>query len=76
MRQSACLVVNAITVKNCAVLLKLHAGGSGFRIFDSPNIKLTIWLFGAGHLSVGPTGGLPLLQCLSGVADAQGRYER
>ena len=23
-----------------------------FRLYDSPNIKLTIWLVGAGHLSV------------------------
>ena len=36
-------------------------------------MKLTIWLVGAGHLSVfahrGPTSGLLLLQCFRAVAD-------
>ena len=36
MRQSACLVVNPITIN------MLHAVGSGFRLYDSPNIKLNI----------------------------------
>ena len=54
MRQSACLVVNTIMVNNFAVLF---AGGSGFRLFDSPKIKLTIWLVGAGQcLFLGPSG--------------------
>ena len=52
MRQSACLVVNPITVNNFVVLFLLHAGGSGFRFYDSPNIKISIWLAWAGHLSV------------------------
>ena len=50
--------------------------GSGFRLYNSPNIKLTIWLVGTclffcflAHR--GQTGGLVLLQCFSGVADAQ-----
>ena len=39
----------------------MHAGGSGFRLYDSPKIKLlydnpkielTIWMVGAGHMSV------------------------
>ena len=46
-RQPACLVVNSLCCP-----LTLHAGGSGFRFCDSPNIKLTIWLVGAGPLSV------------------------
>ena len=77
MRQSACLVVNPITVNNFAVHFQLHAGGSGFRLYDGPIIKskLTIRLVEAGHLSfLGPSGPndyLLLLQCFSGVADAQ-----
>ena len=43
MRQSACLVINPITVDSFAALfLKLHAGGSGFRLNDGPDLKLLI----------------------------------
>ena len=39
MQQSACLVVNPITVNNFAVPLSLHAGGSGVRFNDGPRHK-------------------------------------
>ena len=53
MRQSACLVVNQIMVHNFALLFNCTpVGRSGFRLYDSPNIKLNIRLVGAGHLSV------------------------
>ena len=42
MRQSACLVFNPIAVNNFASLFKLHAGGSGVRLDDGPDIKLFI----------------------------------
>ena len=51
MRQSAGLAVNPITFNNFAVLFNCTRVG-GFGLYDSPNIKLTIWLVGAGHLSV------------------------
>ena len=41
MRQSACLIINPITVDGYAALL-LHAGGSGFRLHDGPDLKLFI----------------------------------
>ena len=54
-------------------LSSLNAGGSGFRLNDSPNIKLTIWFIGVGQVSVSwPIGSnwwLLLPQCFSGVAD-------
>ena len=36
MRQSACLVVNPITVHS---YLHLHDGGSGLRLNDGPDVK-------------------------------------
>ena len=73
MRQSACLVFNAITVNNFAFPLKLHAGGSGVRLNDGPDIKLFI-LVGLGRsffvcclANRGSTVGFLLLQCSSGV---------
>ena len=58
MRQSACLVFNPITVDNYAAFLFLHAGGSGVRLYDDPNIKLFILVgWGRSFLSVAwPTG--------------------
>ena len=50
--RSAYLVVNSMTVNNSAVLFNLHAGESELRLHSSPNIKLNIWLAGAGLLSV------------------------
>ena len=41
MRQSACLAINPITVDGFAALL-LHAGGSGVRLHDGPDLKLFI----------------------------------
>ena len=41
MRQSACSVINPITVDGYATLL-LHAGGSGVRVHDGPDLKLFI----------------------------------
>ena len=40
MRQSACLVINPVTVDGYT--LKLHAGGSGVRLNDGPDLKLFI----------------------------------
>ena len=40
MRQTACLVVNPITVDNFAALF--NAGGSGVRLYDGPDLKLFI----------------------------------
>ena len=46
MQQSACLVIKPFTMDNFAALfLKLHAGGSGVRLYDGPDLKLII-LFG------------------------------
>ena len=42
MRQSACLVVNPITVNNFAVLFNCLQVGRGSRLYDSPNIRLII----------------------------------
>ena len=42
MRQSTCLVINPNTVGGYAALLKLHAGGSGVRLHDGPDLKLFI----------------------------------
>ena len=39
MRQSACLVVNPITV-DAMVSSLLHDGGSGLRLNDCPDVKL------------------------------------
>ena len=50
-----------LLVINRLRLFNLHAGGSGFRLYDSPNIKLTIWFHGAGHLSVSWPIGVPLV---------------
>ena len=40
MRQSACFVINPITVDDYVALFKLHAGGSGVRLHDGPDLKL------------------------------------
>ena len=37
LRQSACLVVNPITVNSCGFLL-LHDGGSGLRLIVGPDV--------------------------------------
>ena len=42
MQQSACLVFNPITVDKLCWTLKLHAFGSGVRLFDGPDLKLFI----------------------------------
>ena len=56
----ACLVVNPITVNNLAALLNcmLVSRGSDYA---GPNIKLTIWLVGAGHMSVSQPIGVQLV---------------
>ena len=57
MRQSACLVINPITVDGYAALF-LHAGGSGVRLNDGPDLKLFI-LVGwdrSFRLLLGPPG--------------------
>ena len=41
MRLSACLVINQITVDGFAAL-SFHAGGSGVRLHDGPDLKLFI----------------------------------
>ena len=43
MGQSAYLVINQITVDNYAALL-LHAGGSGDRLYDGPDLKLFVFV--------------------------------
>ena len=50
MRQSACLLINPITVDNFDVLL-LHADRSGVRLYDGPDLKLFI-LVGADRSSL------------------------
>ena len=76
MRQSACLVVNPITVNNFAVLFNCTPVGRGAESMIAPNTVK--YLVGCGWTLVGflahrgSTGGLLLLQCLSGVADAHG----
>ena len=74
MRRAACLVLNQITVNSFASLFNLHAGGSGDRLNDGPDIKLFI-LVGLGRSFFvcclthrGLTVGFLLLQCSSGVA--------
>ena len=47
------MMVNPITVNYLAAAYML-IGGSGFRLSNSLNIKLTIWFVGAGYLSVSP----------------------
>ena len=43
MRQTACLVINPITVDNFAALLNsVHVGGSGVRLYDGHDLKLFI----------------------------------
>ena len=72
MRQSACLVINPITVDGYAALFTLHAGGSGVRLHDGPDLKIFI-LVGwdrSFRLLLGPPGStdyLLLLQIFSGV---------
>ena len=39
LQQTACLVVNPITVGNFAFLFNLHAGGSEFRFYDASDLK-------------------------------------
>ena len=60
MRQSVCLVFNPIMVDNYAAFFTddLHAGGSGVRLYDSPNLKLFILVgWGRSFLSFAwPTG--------------------
>ena len=65
-RQSACLVINPITVDGYAANLKLQVGGSGVRLHDGPDLKLFI-LVGwdrSFRLLLGPPG----LNCLSSFA--------
>ena len=50
-RQSACLVVTPVTFNSFAVLFNCMPVDRGSD-YDSPSIKLTFWLFGAGLLSV------------------------
>ena len=74
MRQSACLVVNPITVNNFASL----AGGPGVKLSDGPDLKLFIFvgwgriLFACCFAHRGSTVGFLLLQCSNGVV----RYPR
>ena len=42
LRQSACLVINPVTVDNFAALFILHAVGSGVILYDGPYLKLYI----------------------------------
>ena len=73
MRQSACLVINLITVDNfIALFTELHAGGSD-RLYDDPDLKLFI-LVGWDRISFvcclvhrGSTDDLLLFQISSGV---------
>ena len=59
MRQSACLVFNPITVDNYAAL---HAGGSGVRLYDGPDLKLFILVgWGRSFLSVAWPIGVQLM---------------
>ena len=60
MRQSACLAVNPITVNNSAFLFNCTPVGRGSDAMIA-NMKLNIWLVGAGHLSVSWSIGV---QCL------------
>ena len=39
LQQTACLVVNPLTVGSFAFLLKLHAGGSDSRLYDGSDLK-------------------------------------
>ena len=39
LQQTACLVVNPITGGTFAFLLKLHTGGSDFRLYDGSDLK-------------------------------------
>ena len=74
MRQSACLVINPITVDNFASLFNCTRW-SCIRLNDGPNIKLVdlFKLVGTGHSLVcclvirGSTGGCFFLQYFSGV---------
>ena len=71
LRQSACLVVNQITVNNFAVLFNCMPLDRGSDSMIAP-IYLFGWLDFCHYLADrGPSGGLLLLQCFSGVADAQ-----
>ena len=76
MRQSACLVVNPITVNNFAVLMYCTPVGRGSDSMIAPT-KKNVWLVGAGHVSVSWPIEVQLvvfflLQCFSGVTDAHG----
>ena len=71
MRQSACLVFNPITVDNYAAFFtELHAGGSGVRLYDGPDLKLFILVgWGRSFLSVAwPTGVQLMFFFSSGVS--------
>ena len=70
MRQSACLVFNPITVDNYAAFFNLHAGGSGVRLYDGPDLKLFILVgWGRSFLSVAwPTGVQLMFFFSSGVS--------
>ena len=66
MRQSACLVFNPIMIDNYAAFFKLHAGGSGVRLYDGPDINSMIKLFnlvdwGWSFLSVAWSTGVQLV---------------
>ena len=55
--------------------MQLNAGGSGFRLYDSPNINLFGLLGLDTCLFLGPSGSnwwSSLLQCFGGVADPPG----
>ena len=73
MRQSACLVINPITVDGYAALFNCTpGGGSGVRLHDSPDLKLFILVVGTGAFVCclvhrGSTDYLLLLQFFSGV---------
>ena len=41
MRQFACLVINPIMVNSFNCSLELHAGGSGVRLNDGPDLELS-----------------------------------
>ena len=71
MLQSACLVFNPITVDNYAAFFNCtHAGGSGVRLYDGPDLKLFILVgWGRSFLSVAwPTGVQLMFFFSSGVS--------
>ena len=62
MRQSAYLMFNPIMVDNYAAFVNCTAGGSGVRLYDSPDIKLFILVcLGWSFLSVAWPNGVQLV---------------